>query len=193
MRILMLGNSFTYYHDLPDMVAELTGAEVRSHTRGGARLAEQLNERTEMGARTMKALREERWDYVVLQEQSNAPSTTPKAYRKNVARLCALVRQAGAVPVIYATWAYEKGNDWYAKESMTYDALYEGLTASFTEAARENGALLAPAGEAFRRGSAEGAALYDPDGRHPSAEGSRLAAGIIAGTILAYERGSRNA
>ena len=43
MRILMLGNSFTAANDLPQRLAQLTGAEVAAHTRGGARLAEQLN------------------------------------------------------------------------------------------------------------------------------------------------------
>ena len=43
MRILMLGNSFTFANDMPAMLAELTEAEVVHHTRGGARLAEQLN------------------------------------------------------------------------------------------------------------------------------------------------------
>ena len=46
MRILMLGNSFTFANDMPAMLAELTGAEVVHHTRGGARLAEQLNPKT---------------------------------------------------------------------------------------------------------------------------------------------------
>ena len=32
MRILMLGNSFTFFHDMPDMVREITGAHVESHT-----------------------------------------------------------------------------------------------------------------------------------------------------------------
>ena len=43
MRILMLGNSFTYYHDMPKILAQMLDAEVVAHTRGGARLAEQLN------------------------------------------------------------------------------------------------------------------------------------------------------
>lgn len=34
MRILMLGNSFTFANDMPVMLAELTGAEVVHHTRG---------------------------------------------------------------------------------------------------------------------------------------------------------------
>ena len=43
MRILMLGNSFIFTNNMPQMLAELTGAEVVHHTRGGARLSEQLN------------------------------------------------------------------------------------------------------------------------------------------------------
>ena len=35
MRILMLGNSFTFTNNMPQMLAELTGAEVVHHTRAG--------------------------------------------------------------------------------------------------------------------------------------------------------------
>ena len=60
MRILMLGNSFTFTNNMPKMLAELTGAEVVHHTRGGARLSEQLNPNTRLGGRTQAALRNER-------------------------------------------------------------------------------------------------------------------------------------
>ncbi len=43
MRILMLGNSLTFANDMPQMLAARTGAEVVHHTRGWARLSEQLN------------------------------------------------------------------------------------------------------------------------------------------------------
>ena len=62
MRILMLGNSFTFANHMPDILARLTGAEVVHHTRGGARLAEQLNEKTRMGKLTQSALWNEKWD-----------------------------------------------------------------------------------------------------------------------------------
>ena len=71
MRILMLGNSFTTANHMPDMLDELTGAEIVQHTRGGARLAEQLNPKTKMGKRTQEALQNEKWDFVILQEMSN--------------------------------------------------------------------------------------------------------------------------
>ncbi len=35
MRILLLGNSFTTANGMPRMLAEITGAEVVCHTRGG--------------------------------------------------------------------------------------------------------------------------------------------------------------
>ncbi len=56
MRILMLGNSYTSANHLPLMLAEMTGAEVIAHTRGGARLAEQINPATKLGNKTLKAL-----------------------------------------------------------------------------------------------------------------------------------------
>ena len=34
MRILMLGNSYIFTNDLPNMLAEITGAEVVQNTRG---------------------------------------------------------------------------------------------------------------------------------------------------------------
>ena len=55
------------------MLAALTGGEVVCHARGGARLSEQLNPNTRLGARTQAALAGERWDYVVLQEMSHGP------------------------------------------------------------------------------------------------------------------------
>ncbi len=52
MRILMLGNSFTFTNNMPQMLAYLIGAEVVHHTQGGARLSEQLNPATRLGGRT---------------------------------------------------------------------------------------------------------------------------------------------
>ena len=49
MRILMLGNSFTFVNEMPKMLAELTGAEVVQHTRGGARLAERAESKNKNG------------------------------------------------------------------------------------------------------------------------------------------------
>lgn len=190
MRILMLGNSYIFTNDLPSMLAELTGAAVTAHTRGGARLAEQLNPNTQMGAKTLAALERERWDYVVLQEMSNAPITSKEKFQKSVSLLCEKIRAAGAKPVLYATWAYQKGGKQLESFGMDYDAMYREMTQAYREAAERNHTLLAEVGTAFYERS-ETVDLYAPDGSHPNEEGSHLAAQVIAQTILDDEKENR--
>ena len=59
LHIPMLGNSFTYYNDMPQMLTELTGAEVVAHTRGGAYLSEHLDPETEQGKKELPVLDKE--------------------------------------------------------------------------------------------------------------------------------------
>ena len=95
MRILMLGNSFTFTNHMPQMLADLTGSKVVHHTRGGARLSEQLNPNTRLGSQTQAALQKEKWDYVVLQEMSHGPITAPKSFFSSVEQLCRQIRANG--------------------------------------------------------------------------------------------------
>ena len=42
----------------------------------------------------------------MLQEKSHDPITTPKSFFSSVEQLC---RQNGAVPILFASWAYQRG------------------------------------------------------------------------------------
>ena len=172
MRILMLGNSFTFTNDMPQMLAELTGAEVVHHTRGGAWLSEQLNPATRLGGRTQAALTEERWNYVVLQEMSHGPITASKSFFSSVERLCRQIRANGAVPILFATWAYQKGGAKPADKGWDYDEMVQKLS----EAVGQR--FYALAGTRH---------LYAADGVHPSALGSRIAAETIAAVIRQHK------
>jgi len=183
MRILMLGNSFTYYNNMPDMLAELVHAEVTTHARGGAWLSEQLDPDTEIGAKTLAALSGESWDYVVLQEYSNGPVVAKKEFLESVSALCEKAKEAGAVPVLYATWAYERDSADMTVMGISYDTMYALLSDAYREATEQNDALLAEVGKEFYELS-ESLDLYDEDGCHPSKEGSELAAKTIAAVIL---------
>ena len=66
----MLGNSLTTANDLPALITNMVGADVIVHARGGARLAEQLNPRTRLGALTQHALESSSWDYEVYIDQN---------------------------------------------------------------------------------------------------------------------------
>ncbi len=182
MRILMLGNSFIFTNNMPQMLADLTGAEVVCHTRGGARLSEQLNPNTRLGARTQAAFRKEQWDYVVLQEMSHGPITAPKSFFSSVERLCRQIRANGAVPVLFATWAYQKGGAKLTAKGWDYD----GMAQTAVRGVPESGA--GQPRPARRRGRpvlqlAHPQDLYAADGVHPSELGSRIAAETIADVI----------
>lgn len=186
MRILMLGNSFTSANDMPWMLSELTGGEAVSHTRGGARLSEQLNPGTKLGTRTQAALRHERWDYVVLQEMSHGPITSPGSFFSSVERLCGQIRENGAVPILFATWAYRKDGAGLAAKGWDYDEMARGLSEAYHKAARENHVLIADVGRRFYAlaGTRD---LYAADGVHPNRRGSRVAAETIAAAIQKHK------
>ena len=59
MKILMLGNSFTYFHDMPKMLGALLNEEVDSVTRGGAYLYQMLDEQDELHTQVMEAINAE--------------------------------------------------------------------------------------------------------------------------------------
>ena len=109
MRILMLGNSFTYFHDMPKMLQAILGEEVVSRTKGGAFLSEQLDVSTELGEGTMKLLTEEKWDYVVMQEQSKAPIFARESFHASVKQICELARNAGAKPLLVPAGLIARG------------------------------------------------------------------------------------
>lgn len=168
------------------MLAALTGGEVVCHARGGARLSEQLNPNTRLGARTQAALAGERWDYVVLQEMSHGPITAPKSFFSSVEQLCGQIWANGAAPVLFATWAYQKGGAKLAAKSWDHDEMAHALSAAYQRAALENHALLADVGRQFYAlaGTRD---LYAADGVHPSALGSRIAAETIATVIRQHK------
>lgn len=181
MRILMLGNSFTYYNDMPKILSAMLGEEVVSITRGGAYLSAHLDEADELYAQTHEALKEQ-WDYVVLQEQSFVPAGKREQFMENAAALCKLIHAAGAKPLFYATWAYKDGSEKLQGTGIGYDEMLSALYDSYHAAAKAGDALIADVGLAFRdiRGIVE---LYIEDGYHPTAAGSVLAAATIADVI----------
>ena len=189
MRILFLGNSFTFYHDLPEMVADILKAEVKGNLRGGAYLHQHLDPSDELCAITGKLLTEEKWDYVVLQDQSQGPITHPEEFSRAVSALSEMIRAAGGMPVLYETWASEEGSETLASTGMTFAEMQQKLSAGYRAAAEANQALLAPVGQAFAAARTI-AQLYDAgDHYHPSPAGSRLAAETIAAAIRSNRMG----
>jgi hypothetical protein len=85
------------------------------------------------------------------------------------------VRSHGARPVFFMSWAYAD------MPEMT-----QQLAEAYTRAGNDNNALVIPAGLAFARALAErpGVSLYVADKRHPSLEGTYLAAATTYATLF---------
>ena len=188
MRILFIGNSHTYFNDLPGVFRAICrdrgrDVETDSVTKGGYTFAHFLSEKNETGRQVRARLAGPRYDYVVLQEQTVYPITAPHTFRRGAARLCELVRENGAVPVLYATWAYQKDGKQLQKFGIDYDEMYRKMHEAYAEAAEKNHTLLADVGSAFYE-KTETENLFNDDGSHPNEAGSNLAAETIAEVIL---------
>lgn len=182
MRILMLGNSFTYSNNLPDKLAELLGAEIVQHTRGNVTLAEQIDSETEFGKEALTILEHDTWDYVIMQEMSSLPITSKDVFLNSVELLCDEIRDLSAVPVLFATWAYKEGNEQYEELGISYKEMVRSLQDAYHEAAALNHALIADVGQMFYKMEKK-QELYAEDGIHPNEDGSRLVAEVIAKVI----------
>jgi hypothetical protein len=85
------------------------------------------------------------------------------------------VRQAGAEPVLFISWAYQD------KPEMTNQ-----LAAEYIKAGRENNARVVPAGPAFAASMAKrpDVNLYNADKRHPSLAGTYLGAAVVMASLF---------
>lgn len=180
MRVLFVGSSYTYYNNLPRLVAAVAEAddgsprlETRTVAEAGACLEDHWN-----AGEVAAVLRAWEPDFVVLQPQSTFCRTflvngdfrvgDPAASMRQAGRLAATIRAAGAIPVLFAQWKRRSAPEW---DQWAIDAAV-GRTAH-----REEARVL-PAGDAFQIASRRNPnlRLYDRDGSHPSPAGSLLAA-----------------
>jgi len=183
--VLFVGNSYTYYFELPVEVAALappaTPLITTSVTVGGATLGDHW-----AGA-AKDAITAGGHAVVVLQGQSQEPLLDAAGFAANADLLAGAATSAGAEVAFYQTWARRAGDPFYAAPASggTPAAMQDGLTAGYAAAATRNHAAVAPVGEARRLALAEAPTLelFDPDGSHPSAAGAYLAAAVLVETL----------
>lgn len=166
--ILFIGNSYTYYNDLPGILQSMAvqdsdtlEVDVQSVVEGGARLS------THWNRKTIELIRRGDWDYVVLQEQSLAPLDIRDQFLDYGKRFAAEIRAVKATPVLYVTWSREQR-----------PADQKHLDDAYAELARATGAIVVPVGAVWQelRTNRNIPSLYADDGSHPTPMGSYVAA-----------------
>ena len=180
-KILFIGNSYTFYNDMPQMlltIARNNGKEITVHsvTKGGRKLYENLNEEDKYNRQIRALINDNEYDVLFLQEQSYFALVDYAEFKRGICELARLV--AAKRTVLYATWGRKTGCDLLEKYGWTTDGMTDGLYDAYGKAAKEIGAELSPVGLCFKSLShaAPHIELYNPDLSHPSYAGSFTAA-----------------
>jgi len=174
-RVLFIGNSYTSVNDLPSVFAKLARAgghrvETGRATADGSRLADHAT-----SSATTAAITSAKWNIVVLQEQSQIPAI--EQFRQSemypAARaLVAMVRQAGAQPMFFLTWAHRDG--WPENGLIDYSTMQSAIDDAYLAIAGEQHAAVAPVGYAWQTllGQEASPGLWLDDGAHPTEKGN---------------------
>ena len=178
--VLFLGNSFTFFNDLPAMMKKLCDDEnievfTDSVTRGGAYLRQFTDPADELSAKLAHKLGERKWDTVILQDQSANPARNPDDIREACKKIAALFPENTEF-LLYQTWSYRDATEKLASVRMTYPEMRRKLREGYTQAADAIGGRTVPVGEAFALASREGIDVYCSDDYHPNEKGTYIAA-----------------
>lgn len=195
VRVLWIGNSYTFFNDLPAMVRDIAatrGIPVSNTEvlKGGERLKGHLE-----NPRLHELLREGGWDYVVVQENSSLPAyDTGFVSRETYPYAHAIdsLAHAGSPDVkvvFYMTWGHKYGNIRPKKGYPlcdTFEGMQERLKTSYLEMTYRDDARCAPAGMAWAavRADRPDIILYNADTFHPALAGTYLNAVTIFTTMF---------
>ena len=183
MNILFIGNSYTYYNDMPMLFQALANdngkdVTVCSVTRGGRTLFAYRDSADEATRELDAVLSKEQFDVCFIQEQSVYPIAEYDRFIDGLE--CVIDKAKGSVDafILYATWGRKTGSDTLTQYGWTNAEMTKGLADAYDRAAARFGAAVSHVGLNFfdvytNYSEIE---LYDPDMTHPSYQGSCLAA-----------------
>lgn len=166
LRILFVGNSLTYFNDMPRMVERLGRVRTESVAFPDYSLEDHLRD-----PRTREALAK-KWDVVVLQQGPSAMVSSRQQLLRDVRAFADRTRAKIALLTVWPSRA----------RSGDFDRVIE----SYRLAAEAVGGVVIPAGVAWKQVLEQrpDIALYSEDGFHPSKTGSYLMALTVYRTLV---------
>lgn len=185
--VLFIGNSQTFYNDLPKMTQNIANSlgdvlTYEESTIPSYSLRQHIN-----NSETRNKIRKGGWDYVILQERSAWPALWDTHVEDNIypylQQLKDLIEETNpcAKIILYHTWGYKDGipsscATW--PNVCDYTSMDNQLQDRFKEMATKFNAIIAPVGPVWRslRSNYPLIELFDPDKTHPSLKGSFVGA-----------------
>lgn len=188
LSVLFIGNSYTYYHDMPTLIfygiARAAGYDpnVVSVTCGGYSLEQHADTKNAYGLKVASYLQPKNinmFDYVVMQEQSQRPAYNDRApFYDAVRTIGARAQAVNAKPILYSTWGRRSDSKDLKSMGLTNESMTWRLAAGYSAIGEELNIPVSHVGLAFYEvyTGSSGIELYDDDATHPSYAGSYLAA-----------------
>ena len=111
LKVLFVGNSFSFYYNLPQVVkamseySEIVYIDTRHSLVSGSKLSDHLNQKK--NTKTIEMLNNQRSDYVVVNHHSLAAIEETENFFKTSKKFIDLVKSKNAIPVFMMTWAYK--------------------------------------------------------------------------------------
>lgn len=176
-RALFIGNSYTYFWNLPQSVAAMAESQgidldTRQSTIGGANLGQHWRGDRELTS--LDEVQSGRYDAVIIQDHSLRAIDHPDSLLLYGRQFGEAIKAEGGRVYLYLTWA-RKWDPYMQAE----------ITARYTELAEMIDATIVPVGPAWARARElrPDLELYDPDHHHPSAIGTYLTACVFYGVL----------
>jgi hypothetical protein len=193
--VLFIGNSYTYYNNLPDLVNEiaLSFGDTLMHessTPGGSNFnAHSTN------AQTLNKINQKQWDYVVLQAQSQELSfshfqVANDSYPYAEILVDSIFANSSCTePLFFMTWGRKYGdqsNCQFYPPVCTYLGMQQRLRESYLDMTFTHNTSCSPVGMAWKKSIEIDSTLnlYSSDNSHPSIYGSYLAACTFYASIF---------
>ena len=177
LSVLFVGNSYTYYSNMPHLVSLISDSTkvkliTSKSTAGGATLGDHWN--GNKGLKSKESISSGKYDIVVLQGQSKEAVKGKEEFLMYSKKLSDLVKESGAKPYLYVTWAPQK-----------IPQYQETITETFQQASKESDCGLVMVGEAWKLAKElrPDIRLFTSDGSHPSALGAFLTASAFVKTF----------
>ena len=193
--VLFIGNSYTYYNNLPDLVNEIAlsfGDTLvhESSTPGGSNFnAHSTN------TQTLNKINQQEWDYVVLQAQSQELSFSPFQVASDSYPYAEILvdsifaNSSCTEPLFFMTWGRKYGdqsNCQFYPPVCTYLGMQQRLRENYLDMSFLHNASCSPVGMAWKKSIEIDSTLnlYSSDNSHPSIYGSYLAACTFYSSIF---------
>ncbi len=216
IRIFFFGNSYTSYNDLPNTFARVCRQlsppfvefQVSSFAPGGFWWSQHLKTLTDPATALYQTFSSQKWDWAVLQEQSQIPGLDPTdpyyvKSRTALKNLVQILQKKGIKPILLMTWGRRDGDKLNPHLYPNFSTMQRRLEEGYLRYSKlfSPPLFVAPAGSVWKKIyealKSKGTdplkknslfhRLYFPDGSHPSAIGTFAAALTLCNALFGFD------